>query len=238
MMVVKKFILSLVEKILAHPTKTMLIMVLIGCSAFIFFYIHRQNTEIQSLKEQLAIAQQVAPNPPSVTVLEGSHDKADAANISGAGNISSNMAKDFERQVNNKEARIDSGKASPLYSYTVPASSKQVIADFNKSVKDGTAPKEVQKADFVTVSKDKPIEKEVVAEDGTKQTVEETTVHINAYNNYKPSLYYATQVAEEDSLKLHELIYTNRDILLGVNYDATRAGNKFGATIGYRIASW
>ena len=229
---------SLVEKIKAHPMRTLGILALIGCIAFIFFYVHRQNAEIESLKQQLSIAQQAPSNPPKVTVLDGSNDKPNAANISGAGGISSNMAKDFERQVNKTEARIDSGKATPLYNYTVVAPPAQVITDFNKSVKEGTAPKEVQKADFVTVNKDAPVQKETIAEDGSKQTMEETTVHINAYNNYKPSLYYATQVSNEDSLKRHELIYTNRDILLGVNFDNTRGGNKFGATIGYRIASW
>ena len=168
--------------------------------------------------------------------IQSEKSSVDTADISGAGQISNNMAKDFQRSVQKQEAKQDAGKSKPLYQYTVNRSADNVIEEFKSQYDKGKAPKEVQKADFVTVTKDKTDSKVVEKADGTKEVVNTTTVKINAYNNYKPSVYVAPTVYPE--VHRVDVVYTNRDILLGVNYDKNRDGNKFGVSVGYRIKSW
>lgn len=162
------------------------------------------------------------------------------AQISGAGDLSSNMANDFAKQVAAKEKSIENGKSTDQYVYTVNGDADTAYAQFQQSVTNGTAPKEVKQADFVTASKSDDGTTTVANKDGTTQTVQQSTVRINSYYNYEPSIYYMPQ-GYPDGLKRHDLIYTNRDTMIDVNYDADRKSGgmgKVGVSVGVRIAKW
>lgn len=194
------------------------------------WYIHSLHKRVDELTEE------AHRSNAKIMEIQSEKSSVDTADISGAGQISNNMAKDFQRSVQKQEAKQDAGKSKPLYQYTVNKSADNVIEEFKSQYDKGKAPKEVQKADFVTVTKDKTDSKVVEKADGTKEVVNTTTVKINAYNNYKPSVYVAPTVYPE--VHRVDVVYTNRDILLGVNYDKNRDGNKFGVSVGYRIKSW
>lgn len=214
---------------------------------------YQHNQQVTTLKNELTAAQvTTTENQPTVTKLPDGTNNTTPAQISGAGNISANQAKDFAKQVASNESDISAGKTSDLYSYTVDGTADQAITQLNSQITSGTAPKEVQNADFVTVSKVSSTtgESTTTASTSTNTTntttsastdtgqVIQTTVKVNSYYNYEPSVYYMPQ-AYPDTMKRNDIVYTNRDFLIDVNYDADRhGGNKLGASIGYRIAKW
>ena len=200
---------------------------LIGISVIaiaLFFYIvcmqAEHNREISRLKGELSDYNNKIP---TVSIIPETKDLS-SATISSAGKISSNQADKFMGQVSNKETNISKGKEKPLYTYTFGGTMDNTIKAIRQEIKEEKAPKEVQKADFITVEKDK----------------EETTVKVNAYYNYQPSIYYVPSISPKP-FKRHDFVYTNRDLLIDVNYDGDRDGefkDKIGIGVGKRIASW
>lgn len=194
--------------------------------------------QVKELKQQVSTAQEKSTaDKPTVSVLPDNTPTPTPAQISGVGNVSSSMAKEFAKEVASKEKAISAGRASDQYVYTVDGSGDDAIAQFNQQVANGTAPLEVKKADFVTATKTDTGTTTKTTPDGTQQTVQQSTVKINSYYNYEPSVYYVPQ-AYPDTLKRHDIIYTNRDFLFDANYDADRHGNKFGASVGIRLCKW
>lgn len=197
---------------------------------------HTQDNEIAALKEMIREQNGVKHVPKVYEAADGV--PIGTAQISAAGQISTNMARDFDREINRLEQRIAAGKASNTYVYTTRVDADSTVRDFNEKVSKGQAPKEVQESDFVTVEKQEAettVQKN--PETGKDEVVHNTTVKINAYKNYKPSIYYMPQ-AYPDAGKRHDVIYANRDFILDVNYDTRRNGNKVGVSVGYRIKSW
>lgn len=222
------------------------IAVILILAIFIGVREYQHNQQINSLQKQLTAAQGTPATQPTVTKLPDGTTKTTAADISGAGNISANQSNEFAKEVASNEAKLSSGKADNLYTYTVDGTADQAITQLSSQITNGTAPKEVQKADFVTVAKvtdtgggttNTGTSNTSTSTGDSQAVIQQTTVKVNSYYNYQPSVYYMPQ-AYPDTLKRNDIIYTNRDFMLDVNYDADRHGNKVGASIGYRIAKW
>lgn len=199
---------------------------------------YQHHQQVKELKQQVSTAQEKSNvDKPTVVTLPDNTPTPTPAQISGAGDISSSMAKEFAKEVASKEKAIAAGKAKDQYVYTVEGTGDDAITQFNQQVAAGTAPLEVKKADFVTATKTDSGTTTKTTPDGNTQTVQQSTVKINSYYNYEPSVYYVPQ-AYPDTLKRHDIIYTNRDFLFDVNYDADREGNKVGVAVGIRLFKW
>lgn len=229
--------------------KLLVIILIVALLVFIYVRERQHKTEIANLQSQITTSTtSTTTNKPKVSVTTDTQTDENgnptASAISSAGDLGANMATDFYKQV-------AKNKGSSLYSYNFAGTPTDAITNIQDGISSGTAQKEVKDADFVTITQGATTTKttELTAEQvaaeaatgkdslATTETSNTTTVKVNAYYNYKPSVYYMPQ-AYPDTFKRHDIVYVNRDFMVDVNYDADRTGNKVGGSIGYRIKSW
>ena len=239
------------EKIIRYVLIVLIVAVLIALG--VREYQHHETET--ALRAQVQTVQDELKDKVPGTTVEPTNTPVTPATISAAGDINAAQANEFSKQVVKHDQAVDSGKSKNLYAYTTDASPEDTVAVIKDQIRNKSAPKEVNDADFVTVTTTATTEKPNIISGGqapsyTKTedanttapvtpttTVQETTVKVNAYYNYQPSVYYVPQ-AYPDTGKRHDIVYTNRDFLIDVNYDADRDGNKVGVAVGYRIAKW
>ena len=233
------------EKIIRYVLIALIVALIIALGIREF----QHKEAVRTLQSQVQVAQDAANDKVPGTTVNPLNTPATPATISAAGDIGANQAEDFAKQVIHHEAAVDNGKAKNLYVYKTDSDGDTAVETIKDQIRNKSAPKEVNDADFVTVTTEKPnvisggqapsytkpADTQTAPQPAT--TVNETTVKVNAYYNYEPSVYYVPQ-ATPDTLKRHDIVYTNRDFLIDVNYDATRSGNKVGVAVGYRIAKW
>ena len=194
------------------------------------------SKQVESLKSEINKLNGKVDEKPAPTVKIINPDRnVDAAIISSAGQISANQSSEFTNMVQTKENSITQGKSKNLYEFDYNLNTKDTISSLKKDIAEKNMPKEVNKADFVTIQEDK---KDVSkSPDGTQKT----KVKVNAYYNYQPSVYVLKEISPEFNMNRWDLIYTNRDLALGVNFDAKRKGDiksKFGVDVGCRVIKW
>jgi hypothetical protein len=235
------FFSTIWEKIKNTPKETLLLyvagIVIIVLAVVMIYRDYQHSKELNSLYEQMSTVQKYNNGKNPVTYDLGNKN-ADAAGISTAGDISNNQSKEFATQIIKHEYAVSNGKAHDLYEYTTNTSAADTIKQIRSDISTGAAPKEVRHANFVTTSStDDGTVTKVDEKTGEVTKIQQSTVKVNAYYNYQPSIYLATD-ASSNAFKRTELIYTNRDFMIGINYDNNRENGKIGAEVGYRIAKW
>ena len=214
----RKEVKNMIRKWYIENRLKILVMIIVLLVMSIAIIRINHDNEVRRVKGELSDANNRIP---LVSVIP-EQKSLTSESISSSGHINSNQSNKFMEQIVKKENNIEKGKEKPLYTYTFNYSPNDTIRAIKQEIKEEKAPKEVQKADFVTVEKD------------------ETTVKVNAYYNYQPSIYYVPEMYPKP-FKRHDIIYTNRDTLVSINYDGRRDGefkDKLGVGIGKRIASW